>query len=166
MRIFAVSMILITNFLLQSTLLQHFRVFGIIPNTALILVVHFAILWGKNRGALIGFFAGLLQDIFLGNIFGANALIYMIIGFNVGMLEKAVFKDNPLTPVLFTVVATVIYHISLFSLMYIYQMRTDFVSLLRSVIIIEAIFNGVLSPFIYKRLYEFVKLPHIKVKTR
>ncbi|AOT72753.1 rod shape-determining protein MreD [Geosporobacter ferrireducens] len=166
MRIFAVSMILITNFLLQSTLLQHFRVFGILPNTALILVVHFSILWGKNRGALIGFFAGLLQDIFLGNVFGVNALIYMLLGYNIGMLEKAIFKDNPLTPVLFTVLSTAIYHLFLFSLMYIYQIRTDFLPLLRNVILIEAVYNGLLSPFIYKRLYEFIKLPYIKVKTR
>lgn len=166
MRVFAVSMILITNFLIQSTLLQHFRVFGIVPNTALIIVVHFSILWGKNRGALIGFFAGLLQDIFVGNVFGANALIYMLLGYNIGMLEKAVFKDNPVTPMLFTALATGLYHLLFFSLMYIYQIRTDFLLLLRNVILIEAICNAVLSPFIYKQLYEFVKLPHIKVKTR
>ncbi|MEW9124214.1 MAG: rod shape-determining protein MreD [Thermotaleaceae bacterium] len=101
MRIFAVSTILIVNFLLHSTVLQHFRIFGIIPNTTLILVVHFSMLWGKNRGALIGFFAGLLQDIFLGNLFGANILIYMLLGYNLGMLEKTIFKDNPLTPLIF-----------------------------------------------------------------
>lgn len=166
MRIICVLYIIVVNFILQSTVLQHFRVLGIGPNTSLIIVVMFAILWGKKGGATIGFCAGMLQDILAGPAIGINALIYMLVGYNMGIFEKTLFKDNYFTPVLFTMIATGFYHVLHFMIMYMLRSQIEMNILIRKIMLVEGIYNAVLSVFIYRLLYNFTKHPYIKVKTR
>ncbi|WZL71583.1 rod shape-determining protein MreD [Clostridiaceae bacterium 35-E11] len=166
MRAFAVSIIIITNFIIQSTLLQHFKVLGIIPNTALIIVVGFAILWGKSRGAMIGFFTGMLQDILLGSLLGVNAMIYMLIGYNIGTFEKNIYKDNNLTPIFFTIISTVLYHLMFYIVMYMTHNQMPILILMRKIIFPEVIYNGIVSTFVYRLLYNLTRYPNIKIKLR
>jgi len=49
--------IVIFNFILQSTIIPHIAVLGVVPNTALIIVVSLAILNGKREGAVVGIIA-------------------------------------------------------------------------------------------------------------
>ncbi|MFZ5965931.1 MAG: rod shape-determining protein MreD [Bacillota bacterium] len=166
MRIFAVAMIIISNFLLQSTLFQHFRVFDVLPNTALIIVVLFALLWGSKRGATIGFFTGLLQDIFFSKLIGINTLIYMIIGYQVGYFEKKIFKENYLTPVFFVGISTILYHLFHYVISYMYNTRVELFAVFKGIVITEVIYNALLSFYLYKKIYQFTNLPNIKIKTR
>ncbi|QEK12305.1 rod shape-determining protein MreD [Crassaminicella thermophila] len=165
MNFFIVLLIIIINFLIQSTLLQHFRILGILPNTSLIIVVAFSILWGKKRGALIGFFTGLLQDILLGSMIGANALIYLLIGYNTGVFEKNIYKDNYLTPVFFVVISTAIYHLIYYVIMYMTYNQVSLFFIFRRIAMLEIIYNSILSILIYKLLYNFNKRSYIKSKT-
>ena len=66
-RILITALILIVNIVFQSSVLPFFEIRGIIPNTSLIIIMSFALLRGSYEGALIGFFAGLLQDTFFGS---------------------------------------------------------------------------------------------------
>lgn len=164
MRKFIVLLIIIINFIVQSTLLQHFRIFGILPNTALIMVVVFSILWGKNKGAVIGFFTGILQDILLGKMLGVNALIYMLIGYNMGVFERMIFKDNYITPLFFTMISTFLYYIMYYVIMYMAHIKIEFVYLIKNIIPMEVIYNSILSIFIYRILYNITK--HSKMKAK
>ncbi|QZY56602.1 rod shape-determining protein MreD [Crassaminicella profunda] len=166
MRVLAVSFIIIINFLIQSTFLQHFRILGVLPNTSLIVVVGFSILWGKKSGAIIGFFTGMLQDILLGNMIGANALIYMLIGYNIGILEKKIYKDNHLAPIFFTTISTILYQLMYYVIMYIAHNGANIIFLFRKIVFLEVIYNAVLSIFIYSILYKLTRHPYMKVKTR
>ncbi|QXM05757.1 rod shape-determining protein MreD [Crassaminicella indica] len=166
MRMLAVTSIIIFNFLIQSTLLQYFRILGVLPNTSLIVVVGFSILWGKKSGAIIGFFTGILQDIMLGNMIGTNALLYMLIGYNIGVLEKKIYKDNNLAPIFFTTISTILYHLVYYVFMYVSHNATNMIFLFRKIIFLEVIYNDVLSIFIYRILYQLTKHPYMKAKTR
>ncbi|WP_053957517.1 rod shape-determining protein MreD [Inediibacterium massiliense] len=166
MKLFTVFMIMIVNFFIQSTWLQHFRLLDIIPNTTLIIVVVFSILWGKKKGATIGFFAGMLQDILLGSMIGANALVYMLVGYNIGIFEKNIYKDNHITPVLFTIAGTVSYHLLYYVIMYLTKHTFDFVFIFRKVVLIEMIYNSIVSIFIYRWIYKITQYPYMKAKIR
>ena len=96
---FILFIVIIVNFIIQFTLLQHFKIWGVIPNTALIIVVCFAILQGRKDGAIIGFFLGILQDVFVGNVIGANAL-FICWSAIACEFRKFIFKDNFLNPAL------------------------------------------------------------------
>ena len=59
MRILLTGILIFVNFILQTTLLPYISIGGILPNTALlIIVVSDALLRGSTEGAIVGFFSG------------------------------------------------------------------------------------------------------------
>lgn len=157
MKAIIIGIIIIINLILQSTLFQYFQVFGVLPNTALILVISFSVYSGKNKGALIGFIIGLLQDIVFGKMIGLNAMIYMLVGFTVGYVNRKLYKDNPIVPVLLTASSTVAYETIHMIFIYLMRYRIELLTVFKNMLIIEVIYNSILSVFIYaliSRLYK------------
>jgi rod shape-determining protein MreD len=162
----SIAVILVFNIILQTTLLQHFRIFGIIPNTTLILVVILAILYGRKKGAVIGLIAGLLQDILIGRLLGASALVYMLVGLIIGSFENKIFKDHTITPIFFAVLGTLGYHLMYYFIMYIVNENIDIPLLFTKIIVIEAMYNSVIAGFAYGWIYNFLYHSKTKIKTR
>ncbi len=84
MRIFITAIFIVLNFLMQSTILHYIEIRGVIPNTTIILIVSYALLRGSTEGAIVGFFSGLLQDIFFGTSLGYFTLFNTITGYLFG----------------------------------------------------------------------------------
>ncbi len=157
MKAFIISIIVLLNLILQSTLFQYFKIYGVIPNTALILVISLAVYNGKNKGAVIGFFVGILQDIIFGRMIGLNALVYMITGYGVGLLNKNVFKDNLLIPFSLTAVATVFYESVNMLLLFFMGYKFELISFFKKMLMVEVLYNAIFSVVIYiyvSKLYQ------------
>ena len=75
-----VFIIIAVCFLLQTTLFQALSFASISPNLLIIVTASFGFMRGKKEGLWIGFFSGLLLDIFSGSILGCYALLYMYMG--------------------------------------------------------------------------------------
>ena len=69
------------------------RVGEIHPQVMLLLAVAGGLLGGSERGALIGFAAGLLADLFVHTPLGLSALAFAIVGFAVGGLQSAIIRS-------------------------------------------------------------------------
>lgn len=149
MRPIIISLIVIFNLILQSTVLQWVKIYGVVPNTALILVICLAIYSGKNKGATIGFFVGILNDIIFGRILGLSALVYMIIGYLVGLMDQKIFKENLIIPFILTAFATVFYEMINLLLIYLLGYRIELLNIMKKMLITEVIYSSILSPFIY-----------------
>lgn len=158
MRIFVVSLTVILNFILQSTIFKHIEVFGISPNTAIIIIVSFSILRYEIEGAIIGFFAGLLQDIFFGNVIGLNALLYMLIGYVCGKPYKIFYKENYLLPIFLVFGSTIIYNLSYYILNFFFRGRLDSLYYIKTIIIPETIYNIIICLPIYAIIYYINKM--------
>ena len=63
-----VAVIIIICFLLQSTLFQALSFAAISPNLLIVVVSSFGFMRGKKEGMFIGFFCGLIVDMFFGNV--------------------------------------------------------------------------------------------------
>lgn len=74
------ALVLVT-FLLQSTVFKALAIASVSPNLLLILTVSFGLMCGKRIGMFTGFLSGLMIDLFYGNLFGFNALIYLWVGY-------------------------------------------------------------------------------------
>lgn len=64
-KIVIVLMVLVC-FLLQSTVFQSLSIASISPNLLIILTSAYGFMKGKKEGMAVGFFCGLLEDIFFG----------------------------------------------------------------------------------------------------
>lgn len=143
-----VATFLITYFL-QSNFFSWFTIGGIKPNLFIILVLCIGLYAGKSIGSMLGILFGLLLDIFIGKSIGVSAILYGIVGFAGGYLDKNFSKDSKITIILMCIGATVFYEISKYFIsVLMYQMDLEFVSLLK-IVIVEAIYNAILIIIFY-----------------
>ena len=73
------AVLILLAFVLQGTVFQTLSIASIVPNLLLILTVSFGFMRGKKEGMFVGFFCGLLIDIFYGSMIGFYALITCIL---------------------------------------------------------------------------------------
>jgi len=123
------------------------------PNTALIIVVSYAMLRGDVEGAILGFCAGLLSDIFFGRIIGVSALLLMFVGFFAGKPFKDFFKENYIAPIILVGVASLAYEFMFYVFNFLLLGRVDFLRYLGRIILPVSAYNLVLAVFIYRMLY-------------
>jgi rod shape-determining protein MreD len=106
-------LVLFAVLIVQTSLLQGLRSAGI-PTDAMVLVaVTAGALAGPERGAVIGFAAGLVADLFLQTPFGLSALAFCLVAFGVGVLSgnviRAAWWIMPLTAFVGSAVGVVLY---------------------------------------------------------
>ena len=95
-----VFIIIAVCYLLQSTLFKALAFASISPNLLIIVVSAFGFMRGKKEGMFIGFFCGLLLDIFSGSLLGMYALLYMYIGYFNGYFRKMFYPEDIKLPML------------------------------------------------------------------
>ena len=113
-RAITLFIILIINLVLQSTVLQYFRVNSVIPNTAVVIVVSMSLLRGRAEGCVTGFAAGILQDIFFGSSLGYYALFGILTGLIVGRFNHNYYRENYALPVFLCFISTAVYESAVF----------------------------------------------------
>lgn len=157
---------IIINFILQSTLLPYFNIFGVVPNTALIMVVIISLAKGKYYGGVSGLIIGLLQDIMFSNAIGINAFIFFFAGYLIGFIEDTFARDNIINPIIFTATTTIYYNIMYSLFIYFLGRSISFETVVKSVFSIEVIYNSVVSILIYKIFQKILSEPSIRFGRR
>ena len=89
-----VFVIIALCFLLQGTLFQALAFASISPNLLVVVTSSFGFMRGRKEGMWIGFFCGLLSDVFFGSVLGFYALVYAYIGYANGFFRKMFFPDD------------------------------------------------------------------------
>lgn len=152
-RIITVFLVLSVNIVFQSTILQNFSINGIIPNTAVIIVVSMALLRGSTEGAACGIAAGFLQDAFFGSSIGYYALLGMLLGFFAGKFNKGFYRENYVLPVIVGIVSTVAYESCIFLTSVLFSGNVMYFYFLLNVILPETVYNAVTTIIIYRILF-------------
>jgi rod shape-determining protein MreD len=158
MRAFIFGIIILLNFILQSTLFTYIEIFQVAPNTALIIVVSYAMLRGDVEGALAGFLAGLLIDIFFGRVIGLFAFFYAITGFLCGKPFKDFIRENYLLPLILIITSSLLLEAASFGALFAVRGNTEFMLYLRTRIIPLTVYNVVLGVPVYIFIYQINKL--------
>src|SRR5436305_2559064 len=100
-----VPLILLLFLVVELTVLDRLRVFGAGPDAMLLLAVVAGIVGGPRVGALLGFAAGILLDLFLETPMGLSALVFCLVGYAVGNIQGGVLRASWWIPVVTTLVA-------------------------------------------------------------
>lgn len=166
MKIFSIIVLFISSFILQSTLYQYIAIFDVIPNTNLILIILISLFTNKKIGGITGLIVGLLQDILFGSILGIHGLVYFTIGYIIGMINSSVSKDSAVASFLLTFLATIFANILFLFIYYFLALNITFIQMLKDIAIIEAIYNAILSIFLYKTIKKLFISPSLKFSRR
>jgi rod shape-determining protein MreD len=156
--------VLVITLVLQSTLINSIQIRGIIPNTAIIVIVSMSLLRGSTEGAVTGLIAGLLQDIFFGIALGYYALWGMLLGFWVGKINKGFYRENYVIPVFICSISTVAYESCIFLTGVLFSGNTDYLYFLINLIIPEMVYNAILTILIYRVLFSINSILEQKEK--
>lgn len=89
---------------LQVSLFSRFSYEGARPDVMILLVVASAFVCGPERGAVVGFAAGLAFDVVLTTPFGLTALVYTLVGWAAGSIGLSLVRTSWwIAPVMFGV---------------------------------------------------------------
>lgn len=130
---------------LQSSVVPLLAVAGTLPDVPLILTAFVALRRGPEAGAVVGFFAGLLQDLAAGGLVGVQALTKAVAGFALGLAGSRLWVASPLVQVPALVVVTAAEGLLRFGLLRIFHYPAELAPLLRDVILPQALYNGALG---------------------
>lgn len=108
-RIIVTIVLLLTFFVFQGSLFPLFSPGDVSPNLLLILTVSLGLMRGRRTGLLVGFFSGLLLDIFCCNVIGFFALLLMYLGYLSGSFNKIFYPEDVKLPMAIIAVCDLIY---------------------------------------------------------
>jgi len=80
---------------LQTTIVHHIAIAGVVPDMVLIALFLLSILYGRLGGIWAGFFIGLLLDVYSTGTFGSQALAYTTAGAFLGFFEQRKLAVDP-----------------------------------------------------------------------
>ncbi|MCR5232692.1 MAG: rod shape-determining protein MreD [Lachnospiraceae bacterium] len=162
LRRIVVFLMIITGYLLQSTLFSAFTIAGIVPNILMIITSAFGLMRGKREGMFVGFVAGLLVDVFFMNILGFFALVYMTIGYLNGFFRSIFYPEDIKLPMIMIGSSELLYCFICYIFLYLlrgrmhlgyYFIHIMIPDIVYTVLITFILYKGIL--FINERLEEY-----------
>lgn len=135
-------LMIIINLVIQTTIIPYFPIMGIVPNTALVLIVVIALKVGRVKGAIFGLIGGLLQDILFASTIGINAFILFFVGYIVGFAEDSFSRENIINPIIFTIAASIFYNIAYSLFLFFLSREISFMGALKTIFSIEILYNA------------------------
>lgn len=149
------AVLILAVFILQGTIFQTLSIASISPNLLLILTVSFGFMRGKQEGLFVGFFCGLLIDIFYGyeNVVGFYALLYMYIGFFNGFLYKVFYDEDIKVPMLLVGISDLAYGLVVYGIQFLLRGRLDVFVYLYRIIIPEMVYTVLITVIFYRILF-------------
>lgn len=149
-----IGLMIIVCFLLQSTLFQSLSLASISPNLMIILTSAYGFMKGKKEGMAVGFFCGLLEDIFFGRLLGMHALMYMYIGYANGYFNQIFYGEDIKLPLALISASELTYGLGTYLIMFLMRSRFDFFYYLRRIIVPELVYTILVTLFVYRIIYE------------
>lgn len=149
LRKFVVAILIWACFILQCSVFDSLSFAGIIPNLMIILTASFGFMRGEEEGLVIGFFCGLLSDIFFGDFLGFYALLLMYIGYLNGKFSRIFYPEDIKLPLALIVTSDLSYGIICYCLSFMLRGKLQFTYYFTHVILPEALYTILVTMFLY-----------------
>ena len=104
-----VFIIIISCFILQTSILPMNLSSDITPNLMIIVTASYGFMFGDRKGMCIGLVCGLLSDIYFGPLIGFEAGVYAIIGYFSGKFQKILYVEDLAFPLSLIAVCDFVY---------------------------------------------------------
>lgn len=143
------AFLILICFLLQCTVFRSLAFGGIVPNLLIVLTASFGFMRGEKTGLLIGFFCGILIDIFFASVIGFYALVYMYIGYMNGKFAAVFYPQDIKLPVALILCSDFFYGIICYVILFLLRSRFDVMYYLVHIILPEIVYTIVVTLLLY-----------------
>ncbi len=155
MKLRLVALLALVLFILSSTVFQSFRILETLPNFCIIMSIVYLALYSERHAYTFVAVFGLLQDVFLGRIFGMNLIAYLLMLYAISKIIGVLFKANYMTPLFLLILSTGIYHIVFYVIAFFFQITIP-IQILIGRVAVEIILNTLIGTFIYARVFKAI----------
>ena len=142
--------VILAGFMLQNNLFAASNLIDTVPNILLIITFAFGFIRGTVDGMLIGFFSGLLLDLFFGTSIGFYALIYMLIGYSNGFFQRVFYDEDIKLPLALIAGSEFLYGMVIYVLLFMLKSDFHFLHYLRHVIMPELVYTILVTLVLYQ----------------
>lgn len=142
-------------YFLQSNFFNWFNIAGVMPNLFVILILFIGLFSNKTMGAIYGIIVGLILDFVIGSKIGIYAVGLGLVGFLAGVFDKNFSKDSRITIMFMVLFATIAFETFSYLLNYIFLAINVEILNFITILVIEVIFNLILTIIIYPLLQLF-----------
>ena len=102
------GLVIVTAAVLQRAIFAQLRIDGAVPDALLALSVAAGVAGGSQRGAAVGFCAGLTLDLMVTTPFGLGAVSYLAAGALAGALETSIVRSARWFTILVSMISAVV----------------------------------------------------------
>ena len=148
-RLFVSVLLIISCFLLQTTVFQWLDFGGIVPHLLIILTASFGFMRGERTGLLFGFFCGLLIDIFFASVLGLNAMIYMYIGYANGKFHSIFYPEDIKLPLFLILISDLAYGFIYYTILFLMRGRFQIGYYFLHIILPEMVYTILITLLLY-----------------
>lgn len=142
----------------QQAIFSRFSLFDAGVNLVFVFIVCFSLLRDELECVVIALFCGIITDAFFPFVFGINTVVYLISAYLLAQIEKKVYKDSLIIPVMLTFGMSMLKNILFYVYLYIASIRFNFSDLIVNKLIYEPLFNSILCILVYKLIKRLLSL--------
>ena len=153
-------LILLCSVIVESSILSNISFLPAVPDLALICVLYFSFLNGKNYGQVSGFLSGLLLDFLSGSPLGFNCLYRTVIGYLSGVFRRTINASGFLVPSVIGLLATIL-KVFLIWLISLFFKSIKIYNIFTFSFLFELVMNVLLTPLMFKFLNSFRRILNI-----
>ena len=135
--------------LLQVTILDYFKVFGIKPDLLLISMVIVSLIFEFKWALALSIFAGIFKDVFVVGTFGINTLLFPLWTFLIIRLAKEIPLDNNFIRVVLIFIIAFL-HSTITGLLLIYSGNFIPLGIFLRIVSIESLYTALVLPLVFK----------------
>lgn len=148
-------LIAILIYVLQANFFSWFNIAGIKPNVFVIFILFIGLFATRTMGTIYGLMVGILLDFIIGTKVGIYSVGLGLIGFLAALFDKNFSKDSRMTLMVMTVAATAIFEVLSYLLNYLFiSIQIEILNFIK-ILIIEMIFNLLLTIILYPLLQKW-----------
>ncbi|MBR0490781.1 MAG: rod shape-determining protein MreD [Clostridia bacterium] len=151
----ALIFIALLVYFLQENFFSWFTIAGVMPNLFVMFTLFIGLFCGRNKGVLYGMIIGLILDIVVGNRIGIYAVTLGGVGLAAGIFAKNFSKDSKLTIMLMVAGLTAAFELITYLLNYFILDTNIEIFMFLKILIIEVVYNVVLTIIIYPLFRKF-----------
>ena len=152
------ALLIVVCFILQCTVFKGLALASISPNLLLIVTSSLGFMRGEREGIFIGFFCGLLIDIFFGSLLGFYALLYMFLGYGSGLFHMVFFDEDVKLPMVWIALSEMVYGLSIYFFMFLMRSKFEFGYYFIHIILPELIYTVAVTILLYRPIQKLNQL--------
>lgn len=153
-------LILLCSVIVETSILSNISFLPAVPDLALICVLYFSFLNGKNYGQVSGFLSGLLLDFLSGSPLGFNCLYRTVIGYLSGVFRRTINSSGFIVPLVIGLLATIL-KVFLIWLISLFFKSIKIYNIFTFSFLFELVMNVLLTPLMFKFLNSFRRILNI-----